>query len=113
MQHKRIAMDEQAGPVTLAVADSFFPRFLGLMGRKPSPSGLLLIPCNSVHTCFMRYDLDIFFLDREYRIVAIRRDMKPWRMTAIYSRAHMAMEIPSQLGLFRSLEIGSVLTFAP
>ncbi len=95
------------------VADSFFTRFLGLMGRRPSDYGLLLIPCNSVHTCFMRYDLDVFFLDKDYKVLAIRRDMKPWRMSSIIREARMVLELPSSLGILKQIEIGTRLIIEP
>jgi uncharacterized membrane protein (UPF0127 family) len=95
------------------VAASFFTRFLGLMGRKPSDYGLLLIPCNSVHTCFMRYDLDVFFLDRDYKVLAIRRDMKPWRVTSIIREARMVLELPSSLNALKHIEEGTRLIVEP
>lgn len=95
------------------VADSFFTRFLGLMGRKPSGEGLLLIPCNSVHTCFMRYDLDVFFLDKDYTVLAIRRSMKPWRMSSIIREARMVLELPSSLGILKETEAGTRLSIEP
>lgn len=51
----------------LGIADSFWSRFLGLMGAdhlptRPVPHGLLLTHCNSVHGCFMRQALDVVYL---------------------------------------------------
>jgi len=54
----------------------------GLLGRKelPSGEGILLKPSGSVHTFFMRFPIDVVFLDRELRVVAIAPDVPPWRM---------------------------------
>ena len=63
----------------LHIADGFWSRFVGLQFRRPLPSecGLLLVPCHAVHTCFVRFALDLIFLDREGRILAMRRNLRP------------------------------------
>jgi uncharacterized membrane protein (UPF0127 family) len=77
------------------VADSFWDRTMGLMFKKDltGMDGLLLNPCNSIHTSFMRFSLDAIFLDKENKIVKIIRDMKPWRMTRMYFRANKVLEM--------------------
>ena len=64
------------------IADGPFGRMRGLLGRKelPSGEGILLKPSGSVHTFFMRFPIDVVFLDRELRVVAIAPDVPPWRM---------------------------------
>ena len=50
----------------LLVADGYWSRFVGLQFRRPLPndSGLLLVPCPAIHTCFVRFPLDLIWLDR-------------------------------------------------
>ena len=64
------------------VAKSFAARFRGLMGvAQLSPgTGLLLPRTSSVHTQFMRFPIDVVFLDSEWRIVAVRKALRPWRL---------------------------------
>ena len=64
------------------VATSFGSRFLGLMGRAQllPGNGLLLPGTSSVHTHFMRFPLDVVFLDSERRIVSIVKALRPWRL---------------------------------
>jgi len=64
----------------LEVADNFLSRFRGLMGRRrlPPGQGLLLAPCSSVHMCFMRFSIDVVYLDRDYHILKIVRNLRPW-----------------------------------
>jgi len=66
------------------VAKSFASRFRGLMGaaRLPSGSGLLLPRTSSVHTHFMRFPIDVVFLDAEWRIVSVVEGLRPWRFAA-------------------------------
>jgi len=48
----------------LEIADTFFKRLKGLLGRKgiKSNEGLLIIPCSDIHMFFMKFSIDIFFL---------------------------------------------------
>ena len=66
------------------IADSMFTRMKGLLGRSElgSGEGLLLRPANSVHTAFMRFPIDILFLDRELQVLDVRESVPPWRMVA-------------------------------
>lgn len=64
------------------VAEGFFPRLLGLMFRRDlqAGEGLLITCCNAIHTCFMRFPIDVAFLDRDGAVVRIVRNIKPWRL---------------------------------
>ncbi|HLO94144.1 MAG TPA: DUF192 domain-containing protein, partial [Burkholderiaceae bacterium] len=57
----------------LIPARSFWQRLGGLLVRPRlgAGEGLLLKPCNSVHTCFMRYAIDVIYLDREGRVLKL------------------------------------------
>jgi uncharacterized protein len=68
----------------LSVADTAPSRMRGLLGRRSldSGEGLLLRPAGSVHTAFMRFPIDVVFLDDERRIVAIRPALRPWRIAS-------------------------------
>jgi uncharacterized protein len=66
------------------VASSFTSRLRGLMltaSLKPG-TGLLFPRTSSVHTHFMRYPIDVVFLDAERRVVAIRHALRPWRFAS-------------------------------
>ena len=57
-------------------------RFLGLMGRAPPGpgAGLWLSPCKSIHTCFMRFAIDVVFLDPNGTVLRVVRNVRPWRL---------------------------------
>ncbi|MGN6275584.1 MAG: DUF192 domain-containing protein [Solirubrobacterales bacterium] len=77
-------------------ATDFRTRLRGLAWRDPADAGLgLLIPrCSSVHTFGMRFELDLFFLDAEGRVIALRRRVPPRRV--VWKRGACAvLEIPS------------------
>jgi uncharacterized membrane protein (UPF0127 family) len=54
---------------------------VGLLGRRslPAGKGLLIRPASSVHTFFMRFPIDVVFLDRNGVVVGIRHEVRPWR----------------------------------
>ncbi|WP_105189651.1 DUF192 domain-containing protein [Pseudoalteromonas sp. T1lg48] len=84
---------EGKGELELLMADSWWLRFRGLLGRVISPSqGMLITPCRSVHTMWMSYSIDVVYLDKENSIVAIKRDLKPWKFSAC-SEAYNLIEL--------------------
>lgn len=78
-------------------ARSFFARFKGLMGRKDFPfgEGLWIIPCNSIHTFFMRLPIDVLFLDSGLTVVKAFPALRPWRATSVYFKAKSVLELPA------------------
>ena len=79
-----------------ARAGSFLARGRGLMLSPPLPAGggLVIDPCNSIHMFFMRYPLDILFLNKDGKVVFMYKGIKPWRMGRIVRGAKMAVELP-------------------
>ncbi len=78
----------------LTIADTFRPRFVGWQYRsKPAAdAGLLLVPCNSVHTCFVRFAMDLLFLDPKGTVLAVRRNLRPWRFALGPRNTHAVVE---------------------
>jgi len=66
----------------------------GLLGRDglAASAALMLEPCAAVHTAFMRFAIDVVFLDREGYAVKIVRNLLPWRI-AVSPRAHVVVEM--------------------
>lgn len=79
------------------LADSLFSRMRGLLGTSELPTGhgLVIEPCNSIHTFFMAYPIDVVFVDKEGRVVKVMEAVKPWRLTAMYPRARSVVELPA------------------
>ncbi len=69
-------------PPRLRIASSFWQRFKGLMLSRPLPlaQGLLIPRCASVHTLWMRYPLDVVYLDARGSVVKLVPALKPWRL---------------------------------
>jgi hypothetical protein len=94
------------------VATSMWSRFWGLLGRRslPSHEGLLIDPCNSVHTFFMRFPIDVLFLDGDDRVLKIASDLKPFRM-AVGRGARRVLETTAGRAASAGVRVGDRLTF--
>jgi uncharacterized membrane protein (UPF0127 family) len=79
----------------MIMATTHFSRMKGLMfsDSLPDCDGFLIKPCNSIHTFFMRYPLDILFLDKEFRIVKALYNLAPWKVTWIYFKSNQVLEM--------------------
>lgn len=86
-------------------------RLRGLIGRPPPAPGqaLLLRPAASVHTCFMRYPIDVVFLDREGRVLAIHDAVPAWRLRA-QRGAHAVLELRAGEARRLGIEPGKLAT---
>jgi uncharacterized protein len=96
------------------LARSMWARFWGLMGRGSLADGhgVWIRPCSSVHTFFMRFPIDVIFLDRSNRVVKIVPAMKPWR-TALGGRdAHSVLELNAGIAEGVDLRTGDSLELA-
>ena len=82
----------------LEIADRFWSRFVGLQGRAAPPPGfgLLLAPCPSLHTCAMRFALDVIMLDRSGRVLEVRRGVRPWRVVIPAQPTFAILEVPAR-----------------
>ena len=78
------------------LANTFWARLKGLMFRRALAPGsaLLLEPCPQIHTCFMRFSIDVVFLDKSNQVVAVLEPLKPWRMSKLYRASCRALELP-------------------
>ncbi|MFF3614394.1 DUF192 domain-containing protein [Streptomyces sp. NPDC002580] len=78
-------------PVPLEVAATARARRRGLLGRAGIEGALLLTPANSVHTLGMRFAIDVAYLDRSSRVLAVRT-MRPGRLGLPRPRSRRVLE---------------------
>jgi len=88
-------------------------RLKGLLGRESMTPGeaLHIAPCNSIHMFFMKFAIDVAFLDRERKVVRAIHTIKPWRATRIYFDAFSALELPAGTLQLTGTEEGDLLRF--
>jgi len=78
------------------VANTSSTRRTGLLKHKSLEPGhgLWIVPCESVHTFFMKFAIDLVYVDKRRRVRKVRHAVKPWRMSACLS-AHSVLELPA------------------
>lgn len=79
------------------VAATFWSRFVGLQARRalPADHALLIAPCNAIHTCFVRFAIDVAFLDQQGTVLEIRRQLHPWRVAGPVRGSRFVLEMAS------------------
>jgi uncharacterized membrane protein (UPF0127 family) len=89
------------------VAHSVARRMKGLLGRGelPAGEGIHLKPASSVHMFFMRFPIDVVFLDGDLRVVDVRHALQPWRVAAKRG-AKSALELAAGEAERRGLRVG-------
>jgi len=79
----------------IELADSAWKRSKGLLGHSSlrSEGGMRFEPASSLHMMFMRFSIDVIYVDRDERVVKLIRNFKPWRFSWAWG-ARTAYELP-------------------
>ena len=79
------------------LAGSLFKRIKGLLGKKELKHGqaLILKPCNSIHTFFMSFPIDVLFMGKQNEVVKAISNIHPFRLSGVYFRASYVIELPA------------------
>jgi len=94
-------------------ADSLAARTRGLLGERmlAEGSGLWLDPCSSIHMFFMRFAIDVVFLDRDLRVTRAVAAVAPWRVAFGGRGARSALELPVGSIAASDTRAGDLLSF--
>lgn len=98
---------------TIIMADTFLTRLRGLLGRSSLDPEccLVLKPCRSVHTMFMKFAIDVMFLDRSGRVVSLTT-MQPFSFSAVVPESHLAVELPAGTLARTGTSTGDIIIFS-
>lgn len=79
------------------LADTMASRFIGLLRHPVLPvgEGLVITQCHSIHMFFMKFAIDVVFIDRNKIVVGLVKNIKPFQMSGYYWRADCAIELPA------------------
>ena len=107
------ARSDEAIASDVRLALSRADRRQGLLGKDSLDvsAALVLSPCWSIHTMFMRFPIDVIFVDRDGRAVRIVRELAPWRIAV--ARAHAVIELPAGSLGKRDIKVGDELYLMP
>jgi len=92
------------------VADTSSKRRVGLLKheRLEGGTGLWIVPCESVHTFFMKFPIDLVYLDRRRKVRKVRNAVPPWRLSACLA-AHSVLELPAGTAAETGTRVGDEL----
>ncbi len=95
------------------IAQSMLQRMVGLLKHKslPEEASLLIVPCNSIHTYFMRFAIDAVFLDRECRVLDIAEALPPSKLRFGKRGCHSVLELPAGRARRVGLDLGDQIEF--
>jgi hypothetical protein len=91
---RNVTRDTSIGDA-IDIAETSAARRTGLLKhhKLDAGAGLWITPCESVHTFFMKFAIDLIYIDRKRRVRGIVRALRPWRMS-ICLPAHSVLELP-------------------
>ena len=98
---KKLDLEINGKELKIYMADSFATRFRGLMLRPrdflPMGTGLLIAPCNSIHMMFMRFPIDVVYIDKNYQVLKQVPNVRPWLglSTCWNKNTWAALELPT------------------
>lgn len=92
-------------------AKSFCQRAIGLLGKRewPAQKTLWIHDCNSIHTFFMKFDIDAVFVDKNLRVTKVVRNLRPGRITMPDWKAKSVFEFSSNHPFLNELKPGDQL----
>jgi len=110
-------VNDRNGAVVASVVEAAVDsksRRRGLLGRDglPERHALLLAPCSAVHTCFMRFPIDLLFVGRDGRVLKTVERLGAWRI-ALSLRAFATIELPAGSLRRGELVAGDRVTIRP
>jgi len=97
---------------SIDTADTSAQRRIGLLkhARLEKGTGLWIVPCESIHTFFMKFAIDVVYLDKKRRVRKAVRAVAPWRLS-LCLMAHSVLELPPGTIAESKTEPGDQLEF--
>jgi uncharacterized protein len=94
------------------IADTSAKRRTGLLKHQSLEpgAGLWISPCESVHTFFMKFAIDLVYLDKQKKVRKVRHAVPPWRLSACLT-AHSVLELPAGVAANTGTQPGDQLVF--
>ena len=95
----------------IIIADTFYKRLTGLIGQKNINFGMLFPKCNSIHTYFMKENIDIIGLDTNNEVIYKYENLDKNRIIKINNdiKRTSILELPANSS--KKIRIGTILIF--
>ena len=107
-QSKNIILANQ-----VKIADTVLTRMTGLLKHSQliKNEALVIMGCNSIHMFFMKFAIDVIFVNKLNQVVGLVENIKPNRLSKIYWKASSAIELPAGIISSTKTEIGDKINF--
>jgi uncharacterized membrane protein (UPF0127 family) len=93
--------------IDVFIADSYVKRLLGYMFRKnPHHSVIMITPCNSIHTFFMKFNIDVLFLNEHMQVIKKIENLRPRQVVTKVMGATVVLE--AEKGIFNNIKEGNI-----
>lgn len=104
----KILKYKESAIIDIFIADSFAKRLLGYMFRKqPHYNAVMLKPCNSIHTFFMKFNIDVLFLSGDMEVIKKIENLRPGQVVTKVIGAKIVIE--AKEGVLNNIEEGDKL----
>lgn len=109
----RCCMDGNEIIGTIRVADKFFTRLRGLLFKDEigDDEGLLILPCNQVHTIGMKFNIDVVFLSQAGEVLYFEKVMLPGKISPIIKGCKKVLELKEGTIRSKDIRIGKLIEF--
>jgi len=93
------------------IGNTFFMRLIGLLNRNSLRKGeaLILTPSNCIHSFFMRFTIDVIFLDKTGKIIKTLPSFKPFRLSPLYLHSNLVIELPENTLKLSQTQPGDII----
>ena len=93
------------------IADTFWTRLVGWLGKDTAgEDGLLILPCNSVHTFLMKFPIDVVFLNFKNQVIITHENVVPNKMIWPVKEAKCVLELPAGTTARLAIKSGDFIT---
>lgn len=96
-----------------AVADDYFRRLIGLLGKTRSWAklgrGLWIVPSRGVHSIGMLFPIDLMFLSKDKKVVHVEEHFRPFRVSRVSLRTASVLELPTHTIYRSGTRVGDAL----
>jgi uncharacterized protein len=97
--------------LSVATAETFCTRLIGLMGKTSIDTGLLITDCGSIHTFFMKVPIDAVFIGKDNKVLEIAFNLKPWKVVLPVTGAETTLELAAGSAAKMDIKKGDSITY--
>ncbi|MTI70610.1 MAG: DUF192 domain-containing protein [Firmicutes bacterium] len=94
------------------IADNFFSRLKGLLGKNNlnEDEALIIKPCKSVHMFFMKFSIDVLFVNENDKVIKIIENLRPWQVTKVVKNSKYVVELSKGKVKKTKTDIGNIIS---